>query len=135
MTFTEANTVESFLRDLLCSLSTSRVPAGTAEPETAYGTKPLPPASMSSRWRFVPSADLPRKTHEVFVEPFVIEALTRLNPEIAADPDRAEQVLHKMRAIVLSVRSDGLIAANERFTEWLRGDQSMPFGKDGEHTT
>ena len=30
----------------------------------------------------------------------------RLNPEIAAQPDRAEEVLYKLRAIVLSVRSD-----------------------------
>jgi len=44
-------------------------------------------------------------------------------------------VLYKLRAIVLSVRSDGLIRANEAFTAWLRGERSMPFGKDGEHVT
>jgi type I restriction enzyme R subunit len=44
-------------------------------------------------------------------------------------------VLYKLRAIVLSVRSDGLIRANEEFTAWLRGERSMPFGKDGEHVT
>jgi type I restriction enzyme R subunit len=63
----------------------------------------------------------------------VREALIRLNPEIAAQPDRADEVLYKLRAIVLSVRSDGLIRANEEFTAWLRGERSMPFGQNNEH--
>jgi type I restriction enzyme R subunit len=37
-------------------------------------------------------------------------------------------VLYKLRAIVLSVRSDGLIRANEEMTAWMRGERSMPFG-------
>ncbi len=44
-------------------------------------------------------------------------------------------MLYKLRAIVLSVRSDGLIRANEEFTAWLRGDRSMPFGENNEHVT
>jgi type I restriction enzyme R subunit len=36
---------------------------------------------------------------------------------------------------VLSVRSDGLIKANEEMTGWLRGDRSMPFGPNHEHVT
>ena len=56
------------------------------------------------------------------------EGLIRLNPEIAARPDRADEVLYKLRAIVLSVRSDGLIRANEEMTAWMRGQRSMPFG-------
>nr|WP_328988101.1 type I restriction endonuclease [Thiorhodovibrio winogradskyi] len=61
--------------------------------------------------------------------------MIRMNPEIAARIERADEVLYKLRAIVLSVRSDGLIRANEEFTAWLRGERSMPFGKDGEHVT
>ena len=57
----------------------------------------------------------------------------RLNPEIAAQPDRADEVLYKLRAIVLSVRSDGLIRANEEMTAWMRGERSMPFGSNNEH--
>jgi type I restriction enzyme R subunit len=56
---------------------------------------------------------VPRQIQEVLVEPWLREALIRLNPEIAAQPDRADEVLYKLRAIVLSVRSDGLIRANE----------------------
>jgi type I restriction enzyme R subunit len=69
----------------------------------------------------------------VLVEPWVREALIRLNPEIAAQPDRADEVLYKLRAIVLSVRSDGLIRANEEMTAWMRGERSMPFGQNNEH--
>jgi type I restriction enzyme, R subunit len=65
----------------------------------------------------------------------VREALIRLNPEIAAQPDRADEVLYKLRAIVLGVRSDGLVKANEEFTAWLRGERSMPFGPNHEHVT
>ena len=71
----------------------------------------------------------------MLVEPWLREALIRLNPEIAAQPDRADEVLYKLRAIVLSVRSDGLIRANEEFTAWLRGERSMPFGPNNEHVT
>jgi type I restriction enzyme R subunit len=34
---------------------------------------------------------------------------------------------------VLSVRSDGLIRANEEMTAWMRGERSMPFGPNNEH--
>lgn len=44
-------------------------------------------------------------------------------------------MLYKLRAIVLAVRSDGLIRANEEFTAWLRGERSMPFGDNYEHVT
>lgn len=43
-------------------------------------------------------------------------------------------MLYHLRAIVLSVRNDGLIRANEEFTAWLRGDRTMPFGENHEHT-
>ena len=55
----------------------------------------------------------------MLVELWLREALIRLNPEIAAQPDRADEVLYKLRAIVLSVRSDGLIRANEEMTAWM----------------
>jgi type I restriction enzyme R subunit len=69
----------------------------------------------------------------VLVETWVRDALIRLNPEIAAEPELADQVLYKLRAIILSVRSDGLIRANEEMTAWLRGERSMPFGQNNEH--
>ena len=85
-------------------------------------------------WHTLAPENLPRQTHEVFVEPFVREALVRLNPEIANQPDRAEEVLHELRAILRSARSDGLIKANEAMTEWFRNDKSMPFDENHDHT-
>ena len=61
--------------------------------------------------------------------------MIRLNTEIAAQPDRAEDVLYKLRAIVMGVRSDGLVKANEEFAAWITGERSMPFGANGEHVT
>lgn len=128
MTFNEANTVEAFLRDLLCGGVTHHTAVG---PGLARRTGRI----SGLGWHYLAKGDVPRQPQEVFVESFVREALLRLNPEIAENPDRAEEVLYKLRAVVLSVRSDGLIKANEEFTAWLRGDRSMPFGKNHEHTT
>ncbi len=128
MTFDESNTVEAYVRDLLCGGITHHTAVG---PGLARRTGKV----SGVGWHYLAPANVPRQTHEVFAEPFVREALIRLNPEIAQNPDRADEVLYKLRAIVLSVRSDGIIKANEEFAAWLRGDRSMPFGKNHEHTT
>lgn len=126
--FNESNTVEAFLRDQLCGgvLSHTAVGPGLARKRGDV---------LGAGWHFLAAKDLPRQTQEVFVEPFVRDALVRLNPEIAQDEDKVEQVLYRLRAILLSVRSDGLVKANEEFSAWLRGDRSMPFGPNHEHTT
>ncbi|MBF0182190.1 MAG: type I restriction endonuclease subunit R [Magnetococcales bacterium] len=92
--------------------------------------------TLSSKgWRFVAHDALGRSHQDVFVESQVRESLIRLNPDIAAQPDRADEVLYRLRAIPLSVNSDGLVRANEHFAEWLRGEKSMPFGPNGEHVS
>jgi type I restriction enzyme R subunit len=91
------------------------------------------PSPKGIGWRYAAPSEVPRQIQEVLVEPWLRDALIRLNPEIAAQPDRADEVLYKLRAIVLSVRSDGLIRANEEMTAWLRGERSMPFGANNEH--
>jgi type I restriction enzyme R subunit len=127
MTFNEANTVEAFLRDQLGGTTAHTA----ASPGFARKNGKL----LGVGWHYLLPQHLPRQRQEVFVESFVRDTLIRLNPEIAANPDRAEEVLYRLRAIVLSVRSDGLIRANEEFTAWLKGDRSMPFGANHEHTT
>lgn len=127
-TFTESNTVEAYVRDLLAG-PIKAIPTNTAqEPQTTYG-----PSPKGIGWRYAAPAEVPRQNQEVLVEPWLRDALIRLNPEIAAQPDRADEVLYKLRAIVLSVRSDGLIRANEEMTAWMRGERSMPFGPNNEH--
>ncbi len=126
--FNEANTVEAYVRDLLAgpikAIPTNKV----QEPQASYGHSP-----KGIGWRYAAPADVPRQIQEVLVEPWLREALIRLNAEIAAQPDRADEVIYKLRAIVLSVRSDGLIRANEEMTAWMRGERSMPFGHNNEH--
>src|SRR6185436_14193343 len=119
MTFNEANTVEAFVRDRLCGGVTHHTAVG---PGLARRLGNLSGAG----WHYVSRQNLPRQTGEVLVEDHLREALVRLNPEIAAQPDRADDVLYKLRAIIMSVRSDGLVKANEEFAAWLTGDRSMP---------
>ena len=71
----------------------------------------------------------------MLVEDHLRDALIRLNPSIAAQPDRADDVLYRLRAIVMTVRDTGLVKANEEFAAWLLGERSMPFGENGEHVT
>lgn len=128
MSFNEANTVEDYLRCLLCGNSTANAP-----PDAGFSRQGRKLNGLG--WHYLTSQQLSRQPQEVFVESFVRDALIRLNPEIAANSERVEEVLYRLRAIVLSVRSDGLIRANEEFTAWFRGERTMPFGQNHEHTT
>ena len=126
--FTESNTVEAYVRDLLAGPIKATPQNAAQEPVPSYGTSP-----KGIGWRYAAPSQVPRQFQEALVEPWLRDALIRLNPEIAAQPDRADEVLYKLRAIVLSVRSDGLIRANEEMTAWMRGERSMPFGPNNEH--
>lgn len=106
--FNEANTVRDFVRDLVESVDV----------------------------QFVPGSQLPRHTDEVLLEGAVKQALIRLNPEVDADPAKADEVIYKLRAILLSARTTPQpVVANEELMAWLTGQKSMPFGPNGEHTT
>ena len=130
MSFNESNTVEAYVRDLLAG-PFKAIPTNAAqEPQASYG-----PSPKGIGWSYAAPAEVPRQLQEVLVEPWLRAALIRLNPEIAVQPDRADEVLYKLRAIVLSVRSDGLIRANEEMTAWMRGERSMPFGSNNEHVS
>lgn len=90
-------------------------------------------------WRHVTGRDLPgvagpRDEHDVLVEPWVREALIRLNPDLANGPDAADNldaILHEVDQAILDAHN-GLIAANERLTVMLRGDHAFKTvdGKD-----
>ncbi|MGM7423608.1 type I restriction endonuclease subunit R [Cellulosimicrobium sp. CpK407] len=106
--FNEANTVRDFVRDLV----------------------------QSADVQFVPGNVLPRHTGEVLLEGSIKAALARLNPEIEADPAKADEVIYNLRAVLLSARtSPHPVPANEELMAWLTGQKSMPFGPNGEHTT
>ncbi len=126
--FTEGNTVEAFVRDRLCGGITHHTAVGPGLARRAGQISGL-------GWHYLSAQNLRRQRHEVLVEDHLREALIRLNPDIAAQPDRADDVIYKLRAILMGVRSDGLVKANEQFAAWLTGERSMPFGQNGEHVT
>nr|WTA70834.1 HsdR family type I site-specific deoxyribonuclease [Micromonospora sp. NBC_00855] len=109
MSFNEANSVQALALDLL--------------------------SAADGGWRLVRGIELDRSELDVVVESEVRQALVRLNPEIAADPARADEVIYQLRGIILSARSAGLVRANEEFRHWLLGEKSMPFGRDHQHVT
>ncbi len=128
MTFNEANTIETFVRDLLCGGVTHHTAVGAGLARRTGRISGL-------GWHYLSADNLPRKPQEVLAEDHLREALLRLNPTIAAQPDRVDDVLYRLRAIIMGVRSDGLVKANEEFAAWLTGERSMPFREDGEHVT
>jgi len=86
-------------------------------------------------WTPVSGPSLARTTSDVLLEQSLRSALIRLNPSIAANPSHADDVIYKLRTLLLGASSEGLVRANERFSKWLRGDETMPFGPDGSHVT
>ena len=104
--FTEENTVENMICDVL---------------------------SQDLGWQFVPSSSLKRDVTDVLVESILSEKLIELNEEVRQVPDRADEIIHKLNSVIHSAREVGLVRANEEFAKWLKGEQSMPYGRDGQH--
>ncbi|OGZ05521.1 MAG: DEAD/DEAH box helicase [Candidatus Lloydbacteria bacterium RIFCSPHIGHO2_01_FULL_49_22] len=128
MKFNEINTTEHFILNELTGIS----------PELMQDSNYLAPDSAfhpGLKWQYVPSSQLKREAKDAIVESLLKDALIRLNPDIAADPNKADEVLYKIRAIFLSVGTSGLVRANEEFSAWLRGDKTMPFGENNEHVS
>ena len=82
-------------------------------------------------WKYIPADSLARNYADVLVEPMVKEALIRLNPCIAEEPSRADEVIQKVRAIILSVEPHSLVTHNEQFKNLVFENNSFHFGKDG----
>ena len=131
--FSESNTVEQMILDTVSSRAHGGATLVAHEPPAPGWGGSLGADLRPTRWEYVPGAQLPRQSGDVMVEIWVREALIRLNPEIAAQPDRADEVIYNLRASILSVQADGLVRANENFMAWLRGEKTMPFGPNGEH--
>jgi len=120
MSFTELNAVEHFI---IHHLSGVNLNSSVSEPAPGYKTQ----------WKYIASNDLSRSVNEVLMEQELSNALIRLNPEIHKNPDLAEEVIYKLRAILISVNQVGLVRANEEFFKWMTGEKTMPFGKNNHH--
>jgi type I restriction enzyme R subunit len=81
----------------------------------------------------MPPDELRRKTTDILVNNDLTEALVKLNPCIAEKPERADEVIFKLKAIILAAGDEGVVRANERFAAWVKGEMSMPFGKNNQH--
>lgn len=75
-------------------------------------------------WKYVPADELPRAYTDVLVEPLVKQALIRLNPEIAEDPSRADEVIYKLRTLILTVQPHNLVTQNELFKKMVFEENS-----------
>lgn len=113
--FDERTTVQAFVTDVLSELS-----------DASLGRV---------AWAHVAGPALDRVETDVLVESEVRDALIRLNPDIAADPDHADEVIYRLTGLVLSARSTGVVKANADFRSWLLGERTMPFGTYHEHVT
>ena len=122
MGFTELNSVEHYIIDQMSGVNLNQGQV-TKDPVKPYGAE----------WQFQSPEQLGRGVNEVMVESQVKEALLRLNPEIEAKPELADEVIYKLRAILISVNQIGLVKANEEFFQWLTGEKTMPFGENNRH--
>jgi|694.fasta_scaffold08150_2 type I restriction enzyme R subunit len=121
MSFNELNSVEHYIIHQLSGVNLNYT--GVAEGKSTYG----------AQWQYVSSITLNRTVNEVLLETELKVALIRLNPEIGQNNELAEEVIYKLRAILLSVHQIGLVKANEEFFKWMCGEKTMPFGENNRH--
>ena len=82
-------------------------------------------------WKYVPAEQLGRQYDQVLVDSMVKDALIRLNPEIAEEPSRADEVIYSLRTLLMPFSSSDIVARNEAFKKKVFDENSYPFGKDG----
>ena len=87
------------------------------------------------KWTYCHGENLPKQAQDIFVDEWLKDALCSLNPDIGRQSDYADEVIYKLRGVVLEARHTGLVKANENFQEWLMADKTLPFGENGDHIT
>lgn len=85
----------------------------------------------SNGWKYIPAEELPRAYSDVMIEPMVKSALIRLNPEIEAEPSRADEIIYKLRTLILTTGAHNLISQNEIFKKLIFEENTYPFGENG----
>lgn len=86
-------------------------------------------------WQYIPVEELDRRDDDVMVESMVRAALIRLNPEIARDESRADEILYVLRTLISSTNTHNLVTQNEAFKELVFEKNSFPCGEDGKQTS
>ena len=98
MGFNELNSVEHYIIHKLSgeNLNPSHVHA-TAELLTQ-------PHTYINGWSYKSTEDLGRSVKDVIIDSELSEAMIRLNPEITAKPELAEQVIYNLNKILNDMR-------------------------------
>lgn len=122
MAFTELNSVEHYIIHQMSGVNLNQS-THVEQPKKAYG----------AAWIYKSPEELNRGVNEVLLESELKASLIKLNPEISAKPELADEVIYKLRAILISVNQIGLVKANEEFFKWMVGDKTMPFGENNRH--
>lgn len=121
MSFNELNSVENYIIKQLTGVNLNAI--GVADDTVKY----------NSYWKYKSPQEIARSVNEVLLESELKEVLIRLNPKVKQNPDLADEVIYKLRAILISVHQVGLVRANEEFFKWMQGDKTMPFGENNRH--
>ena len=87
-------------------------------------------AARECGWDYKPSEEIERRMDDVLVEPWLRESLIALNPITA---EQADQVIYKMRTLLISVPNEHLVQNNNAFRRLLFEENSFPFGEDGQN--
>ncbi len=119
--FNELNSVEHYIIHRLSGVNLNS--PGLAEPKATYGVE----------WEYRSAQQLKRGINEVLEEGELKAALIRINPEIGQRPELADEVIYKLRAVLITVNQVGLVKANEEFYQWLTGQKTLPFGENNRH--
>ena len=111
MPFNELNSVEHFIIHKLTGVNLNAGEKGPmiSDNRGVYG---------EFNWKYQPGELLQREMTDVFVEKELSDALCRLNPDIQAYPEYANEVIMKLRTILLSVGNLGLERANQEFARF-----------------
>lgn len=121
MAFNELNSVENFIIHQLSGVNLNT--AAAREPQAGYGVQ----------WIYKSAQELDRSVNEVLLEADLRAALILLNPEIAERNELADEVIYKLRAVLITVNQIGLVKANEEFFKWMTGEKTLPFGENNRH--
>lgn len=119
MTFNELNSVEYYIIHKLSG--------------TNLNTSSFDNNLELYKWIYIAPEKINRSINNILIEEDIKKTLISLNPQINQKPELADEVIYKLRNILISVNQVGLVRANEEFFEWLRGDKTMPFGENNQH--
>jgi type I restriction enzyme R subunit len=85
---------------------------------------------QNNGWTYIDKDHLLREPSDVMVESMVKDALIRLNPEIAEEPSRADEVIYKLRTLINSVQPHNLVTQNETFKKWIFEENFISFWQE-----